>query len=307
MTYSPGSPGYPPAQAGGSYAGGTPSFAKDDDATSKLPLYLTAAVAALGFLAYLASFGPMVTINAETGPAPAAEVSGAGVSLAVVAALLAGLLAAVSLVPKATSYVGVIGAVAVLGALLLISDMVNAGAGVAIGWGLWLVLVSSVLQAIVAVVSVLLESGVITAPAPRPKYDPYSQYSQYGQYGQYGQQAYYGQPGAQQHGGQQHSPQQSGYGPQYGAYQSGQGAVPPASTGGFAAQPGPQSAAQQQGTTTPPTGFPSFGPPPSGGASGAGSESGSAPANYSNQTGGEQAAGHEQQQSPSSPSGPPPA
>jgi hypothetical protein len=30
MTYSPGSPGYSPAQPGGSYAGATPSFAKDD-------------------------------------------------------------------------------------------------------------------------------------------------------------------------------------------------------------------------------------------------------------------------------------
>ena len=30
MTYSPGSPGYSPAQSAGSYPGATPSFTKDD-------------------------------------------------------------------------------------------------------------------------------------------------------------------------------------------------------------------------------------------------------------------------------------
>src|SRR6516225_10883905 len=36
MTYSAGSPGYQPAQPGGSQAGATPSFAKDDDGETKL-------------------------------------------------------------------------------------------------------------------------------------------------------------------------------------------------------------------------------------------------------------------------------
>lgn len=59
MTYSPGSPGYPPAP-GGSYAGGTPSFTKDDDGTTKLPLYLNIAVVVLGLAVYLLNFGPTV-------------------------------------------------------------------------------------------------------------------------------------------------------------------------------------------------------------------------------------------------------
>ena len=64
---------------------------------------------------------------------------------------------------------------------------------------------AAVLQASIAASALLLDAGVITPPAPRPKYD------QYGHYGQYG---YYGQ---------QPSPpyQQSGYGTQYGGYPSG--------------------------------------------------------------------------------------
>lgn len=301
MTYSPGSPGYSPTQPGGSYAGTTPSFTKDDDAESKLPQGLNLAVAVLGFLAYLASFGPLATVNVEIG---GGAVSGAGSALGVLAALLAGLLAAVGLLPRAKSYAGVVAAIAVLGALLEVSEIVNMGSGVSIGWGLWLILVFSVLQAIAAIYALLLDAGVVTAPKPRPKHDPYAQYGQYGQqygqYGQYGQQPYYGQPGAQQYAGQQphnaqqpagqqvHNAQQPpGYGSQYGGYPSSHAPTPspsgpaptpssqppspqslaptqvsiPTTSGGFGAQP----AAQQQGTNTPPTGFPSFGSPPSAG------------------------------------------
>jgi Family of unknown function (DUF5336) len=326
MTYSPGSPGYPPAQPGGSYAGTMPSFAKDDDGESKLPMTLSLAVAVLGFLAYLASFGPLATVNVEIGGAGA--ISGAGTALGVIAALLAGLLAAVGLLPKAKSYAGVVAAITVLGALLVVSEIVNMGSGVSIGWGLWLILVFSVLQAIAAVYALLLDAGVVTAPKPRPKHDPYAQYGQYGQqygqYGQYGQQPYYGQPGPQQYGGQQaHNPQQpavhqehsapqpAGYGSQYGGYPAShapaptspaptpqsmaptQVSIPTTMAGGFGAQSGPQPAARQQGTNTPPTGFPSFGTPPSAGADGT----------ESSEAEGEQPKG-EQQPSPSSPSGP---
>jgi hypothetical protein len=57
--------------------------------------------------------------------------------------------------------------------------------------------------------------------------------------------------------------------------------------GGFGAQSGPQPAAQQQGTSTPPTGFPSFGSPPLTGGTDA-----------SSQADGQDAQGQEQQQSP---------
>ena len=101
--------------------------------------------------------------------------------------------------------------------------------GFSIGWALWLVLVFTVLQAIAAVTALLFESGVLTAPAPRPRYEQ----QQYGQYGPPGN--YY--PGVPQGG------QRPGYPTQYGGY-------PPVG----------QSAPE---TDTPPTGFPSYSPPPS--------------------------------------------
>jgi hypothetical protein len=265
MTYSSGNPGYQPAQSPGSYGASTPSFAKSDKHEAKLPLYLTIAVIALGAAAYLASFGQLFTINTDLGP------SGGGVfverGMGIAAALLAALLAAVSLLPKARNYLPIVAVVAVLGALQVIAQTVSKPPGFSIGWALWFVLACTVLQAIAAVGALLLDAGVVTAPAPRPKYDQYGQYGQYGQYtGQPG--GYYGQPSQQHAPYQQHSPQQSsqqsGYGSQYGGYSSSG-----SSTGGFTAagpQHGPQQGSQQgqqQGTTTPPTGFPSFSPPPS--------------------------------------------
>lgn len=302
MTYSPGSPGYQPAQPGGSYAGATPSFAKTDDGESKLPLILNVAVLVLGLAVYLLNFGPTFTIGADLGPGGGrAGDAGTAVIVAVLAALLAGL----SLLPKVKSYVGIVAVTAVLGTLLVITEVVNTPAGFNIGWAMWPLLACSIFQSVAAIYALLLDAGVVTAPAPRPKYDPYAQYGQYGQqYGQYGQQpSYYGQPGAQQHAGQQsHTPQSSGYGAQYGGYPSSQAPTQhaiPTSTAGFGAQPqsGPQPAAQQHGTSTPPTGFPSFSPPPSTG--GTESQPGSGPVDYSGQTGSQH--GQEQQQSPSGP------
>jgi Family of unknown function (DUF5336) len=296
MTYSPGSPGYQPAQPGGSYAGATPSFAKTEDGESKLPLILNIAVLALGLAVYLLNFGPTFTISADLGP-------GGDAGTAVIVAVLAALLAGLSLLPKAKNYAGIVAVIAVLGTLLAITEVVNTPAGFAIGWAMWPLVGCSVFQSIAAIYALLLDAGVVTAPTPRPKYDPYAQYGQYGQYNQYGQQPYYGQPGAQQHAGHQSpTPQSSGYGAQYGGYPSSQAPTQhavPTSTGGFGSQPqsGPQPAAQQQGPSTPPTGFPSFSQPPS--AGGTESHVGSAPDDYSGQTGSQH--GQEQQQSPSGP------
>lgn len=294
MTYSPGSPGYQPAQPGGSYAGATPSFAKTDDGESKLPLVLNVAVVVLGIAVYLLNFGPTFIIGADLGPG-GGRAGDAGT--AVIVAVLATLLAGTSLLPRAKSHAAIVAVIAVLGALLAITETVNTPAGFAIGWAMWPLVACSIFQALAAIGALLLDAGVITAPAPRPKYDPYAQYGQYGQYGQYAQQ-YYGQPGAQQHAGHQsQSSQPVGYGSQYGGYPQSQtptqAAVP---TGGFSAQPSAQSG--QQGPSTPPTGFPSFSPP---GAAGAESQ----PADYSSQTGGQQSHGEDPQQSPSS-SGPAP-
>jgi hypothetical protein len=288
MTYPPGSTGYPPAQSPGSYGASTPSFVKSDDGESNLKLYLTIAVVALGFASYLASFGPMITRMLPNGD----ELVETGSSLPIDLALLAAVLAAVSLVPKAKNYAGVVAAVSTLGALLLVEDTIGASGR---GWALWFAVGCGVVQAVIAVSALLLDAGVLTPPAPRPKYD------QYGQYGQYG--GYYGQQQAPYQ-------QQSGYGSQYSGYPSSP------STGGFSAvgpQSGPQQApqsgpqqgssqGQQQGPPTPPTGFPNFSQPPGSGSQNAGQ------ANSGSQAGsgqGQQAYGQgHQPQAPSSPSGP---
>jgi hypothetical protein len=311
MTYSPGGPGYPPAQPAGSYPGAaapsTPSFAKADSGESKLPQYLNFAVVGLGFLVYLLNFFPTFTLGAELGAGSGGRAGDAGTAVAV--AVLAALLAGLGLLPNGKKYTGVIAAIAVLGALMGISGLINAPTGFSIGWALWPLLAFSVLQAIAAVAALLLEAGVITPPAPRPKYDPYAQYGQYGQqYGQYGQQPYYGQPAGQPGGlaapAPQQAPQQSPYGSQYGGYAPGQAptqtAIPTPSTGGFGGQPPAQSGPQptlHQTPTTPPTGFPSFSPPPSVSA-GSGSQGGSAPVNYANPgTGSQPSFGQGQQSS----------
>ena len=314
MTYSPGSPGYSPAQSAGSYPGATPSFTKDDS-ESKFPLYLNVVVVLLGLLVYVLNFFPTFVLSADLGPAAGGRAGDAGTAVAV--AVLAALLAGLSLLPKAKKYTAVVAAIAVLGALMVVSEIINTPTGFSIGWAMWPLLGCSVFQAFAAVAALLLESGVVTAPAPRPKYDPYAQY---------GQQPYYGQPGQQQQTAPQSPGQQSPqYGSQYGGYgeryaptQSTiptQAAIPTTSSGGFSAQPSPQTGPQpsaqsgqpagQQGPSTPPTGFPSFSPPPPVSAgTGSHSQAGSAPVNYANPGEGQQF-GQDQQQSPSAPSGPP--
>ena len=264
MTYPPGNTGFQPMQPSGSYGSSNPSFAKPAAGLeSKLPLYLQIAVVVLGLGIYLANFGPIVTVTDVDYPVTLGD-AGHAVPLG----LLAALLAAVALLPKVKSYTAVVAVISVLGALLAIAMVVGSGDDFTIGWGLWLILVFSVLQAVAAVGSLLLETGVITAPAPRPKYDPYTQYglppggSYYGQPG-------HGQPG--QPGFGQLSPQQPGY-PPYGSFPAGPAAggyTAPQAPGAFNA--GAHHSAPQ-GPPTPPTGFPSFSPPSATAASGSGTE-----------------------------------
>ena len=100
MTYPPGSPGYPPAQQPTTqFAAPTQQFGKVPDAApaaegpSKLPVYLTAAVAALGLAVYLSSYGPLFEASADFFTPTLLD-------LGVVASLLGGLIAGVGLVPK---------------------------------------------------------------------------------------------------------------------------------------------------------------------------------------------------------------
>ncbi|MBV9088401.1 MAG: DUF5336 domain-containing protein [Mycobacteriaceae bacterium] len=281
MTYSTGGSGYPPAQQHGPYAP-TTQFSKAEEGPSKLPVYLLAAVVVLGLAGYLVSFGP-VWKSSEIGTMGGSTITGG--SFEIVALVLAALLAAAALLPKARNYTAIVAVVAVVGFLLAISELITKPSFLSVGWALIVIVVLAGLQAVAAVGALLLEAGVITPPAPRPKYDQYPQYG-----------GYYGQPGQ---GHQQHTPpsqpqqnlgQRPAY-PQYGGY-------PPA-TGGFPPGGGPQS-----GPPTPPTGFPTYAQPPSQG---------------SGQVPGQEYGAHEQaptqqvpvqqhpQSSASSPSGPPPS
>jgi|GEM_PF-2602930 len=147
MTYSPGSSGYPP----GFYGATTPSFAKSVDSDKPQP-YLTGAVIVLGLLAYLASYGKMFTTMLPGGE----ELVQTGGGFPVAAALLAALLAATSLLPKAKSYAPVVAAISALGALMLVENTVSASGR---GWALWFVLACTVLQAFAAAAVVLLDAA----------------------------------------------------------------------------------------------------------------------------------------------------
>jgi len=235
MTYQPRNPGYPGPQQPAGYGAPAPRPpGVRAEGPSKLPVYLNGAVALLGFFAYLASFGPMFNINTSMGPFGGAELTASGMGYWTMAALIAALLAAVGLVAKGKNYTPVVAVIAVLGLLLVIGQLLNRPNGVSAGWALWLVLLLTLLQAGAAVTALLMENGVITAPAPRPRYDAY---------GPYGPPpgGYYGQPGA--------------VGPQ-GSPPAPQGYPAPYQGGGY---PGAGYGQPDDSPETPPTGFPSLG------------------------------------------------
>lgn len=235
MSYQPHNPGYSGPQQPAAY--GAPAVRPPGvraEGPSRLPGYLTGAVVVLGLFAYLASFGPLFNINASMGPFGGAELTASGLGYWTIAALIAALLAAVGLLARGKSYTPVVAVTAVLGLLLVIGQLVGRPSGVSVGWALWLALLLTLLQAGAAVVALLMESGVITAPAPRPRYEAYAPYGPPpgGYYG--------GQPGAP---GPQSPPQAPGY-------------PAPYQTGGYA----PAGYGQPDNSPeTPPTGFPSLG------------------------------------------------
>lgn len=266
MTYSPGSPGYPPAnQPTTQFSAPTQNFGMlpeqpaAGEGPNKLPAYLLMAVAALGLLVYLCNFGPIFEVSASDFLGQGGTVSGStlGIGLAVISALTAGLLAGVTLLSKGRTYVAIAAVLSVLALLLVIAELINKPSEASIGWALYALIVLSLLQAGSAVAALLFDTGVLTPPTPQPKYDQQPQYGQYG-----GPGPYYGQPrsGAQQHhtGSHPQAPQQQrpGYPSQYG--------------GGYPGAGGFQSPGQQSGPPTPPTGFPTYGQPqqPQGGGSG---------------------------------------
>ena len=261
MTYPPNSPGYQSAQPTTQFAAPTQQLGRAPEASasesSKLPMYLNIAVAVFGLAVYLANFGPLFTIsNSDFPQLGTASGSTTELGLAVVAALLAGLVAGAALLPKQRALDAWVAIISVLAFLVILAEILSAPSEVTIGWGLYVVAVFSFLQAGAAIANLLLNAGVITAPEPKPRYEqPQQGYGQYPPqyYGQQGQQAPQGQHGGQ-HGQHQGPPQQRpGYPQQYGGYAGG------SSTGGFQT-PG-QQGGQQSGPPTPPTGFPAYGQP----------------------------------------------
>lgn len=250
MTYPPGNPGYPPAQQGNQYAPTQQYGEPAEVGPSKLPVYLTAAVAVFGLATYAFNFGPLLTIsNSDFPQFGSASGSTPGLGLAVAASVLAALLAAVGLLPKQKARTGLVAVASTLSFLLVLAEVINAPAGLSIGWGLYLVIATTLLQTGAAIAALLFDAGVLTPPAPKPRYE------QQQPYGQYGGAPYYGQPGGQQqYGAPTHQPpqQRAGYPSQYG-YQGNP------NTGGFQSGAGAQGA--HNGPPTPPTGFPAFGQP----------------------------------------------
>ena len=259
---APGGPGYQPTQPQtNQFAAPTQQFSRVPDSgpgaegPSKLPAYLSGAVAALGLLVYLAGFAPQFTITASDFPG-LGQLSGSSLGLlfAVIAAVLAGLLSGLSLLPKQPNYTPIAAVGAVLAFLLVIAEVIKKPSGATVDWGLYLVIAFTLLQAAIAVLVVLFQSGILTAPAPRPRYDQPQHFGQYPGH-------YYGQPQGQ-HQGQPQQQGRPGYPTPYGGYPS----TGP-STGGFPASsgsaPSPQSGpSSQSGPPTPPTGYPTYGQPP---------------------------------------------
>jgi hypothetical protein len=253
MTYPPSSSGYPPSQQPTTqFSAPTQQFGKADQPSAqapaaaaagpnKLPFILLAAVAVLGLLVYLFSFGDVFTIESSDFPQMgSASGTSQGVVMAVVAALVAGLIAAASLLPRQRAPIGVVAAVALLGFLLVLAEVIQKPEGVSIGWALYVLILLTFLQSAVAIGALLLDAGIISAPARKPKHEQQN----YGPYG--GPNQYYGQQPHQGGAPQQRPP----YAGQYGGGYSGQ-----PSTGGYAA------IGQQGGPPTPPTGFPTYGQP----------------------------------------------
>jgi hypothetical protein len=253
MSYPPGSPGYPSASPQAPQYSAAPQYNSPQEPVpagpSKLPLYLSIAVVVLGLGVYLASFGPLFTASGGDYYTP--TLLSIGIVLSVAAALLQG----TGLVPNQKDPIAVVATLAVLGFLLHILIVISVPSGVTIDWALYLILAFGLLQAIVAVGALLLESGVISAPVPKPKYDKHQQQQQYNPYGP-GPSPYYGQQqphqAPQQFQGPPSAPQRPAYPPQYGGY--------PGAPSTVAYNQG-NSPLGQSGPPTPPTGFPAYGQP----------------------------------------------
>jgi uncharacterized protein DUF5336 len=235
MSQQPGAPGHTPstppagsAQAASGSAAASSGSSEAQPSTSEPQLapgparLLALGAAGLGLVIYVLGFVEQ------------------GLAISLMGALIVGggLLAGAAVLPK-VGRVLLPGAVAVVVGTLQLLQGVAEGAASTI---LIVALVLALVQSVAAIGAVLLDAGLVKAPAPRPSTPPgygqpgaygqyppgYGQQGGYGQYGQappqgYAQQPGYGASGYPQPGQQQYG--QQGYGQQQ-AYAAGYGQQP---------------------------------------------------------------------------------
>jgi hypothetical protein len=176
----------------------------------------------------------------------------------VVLSLFAGLLAGTALLPKQTVQAGTVAAASVAGFVLVLFVVLGSPAVFSLAFGGYATILLTLVQAAAAVFALLLSTGIVSAPAPKPapsswQTGPYGAPAQPAQYGPPGQQGQYGGPPS--FGGPQGGP--SGPPP----FGRPQGGPPPHGQPGQYGQPGPQ------GPPAPGYGGPQGGPPPQGDSS----------------------------------------
>ena len=236
MTYSSG-PGGPggyggPPQPPSSYPGGfgpQPQGYGAAPAQGKgLPFYLSLGVVVLGILSFFLGFASFAKEDegySGDGVFGSSSMSffdniGLGVGVIGLAALLAAaLIAGFSLLPEQRENGPVVAGLSVTGFISLLFLLIGLSAGANAGIGLILVLITSFLQAALAVAVLLFSAGIIKPPAPKPP-----------QYGYYGPASGGYGPQQQQQPLQQGQPQQPYYGgggPASGPYQQGPPSQPP--------------------------------------------------------------------------------
>ncbi|MEC3951762.1 DUF5336 domain-containing protein [Nocardia sp. CDC153] len=247
MSYPTGGSGYNAPQPTPSSApgyGSQPAGAPAAGSAKGLPFFLTVGVAALGVINFLLGFAPYAGVELGGGlrssDANFSLFENTGAATLVSLLLLAGLLAGLSLLPKATAYTGVVAAASLAAFLGILFNAFDLGDGVSLKWGGWVLIILSLVQAAVAAAALLFELGIVKAPEPKPAAaqggygqppQPFSttgpQYQQpsFGQQGGFGQQPQqpgFGQQGATPSYGQQPAyGQQGGYGQQPAGYGTG--------------------------------------------------------------------------------------
>ncbi|MGE5695986.1 MAG: DUF5336 domain-containing protein [Candidatus Sericytochromatia bacterium] len=212
MTYSSGPGGYggpPQGPASQGYGPQSQGLGAGPGQSKGLPFYLDLGVVVLGILSFFLGFAAFANEDkGYTGDGVFGKQSmsffdniGLGVGVIGLAMLLAAaLIAAFSLLPAQRENGPVVAGLSVTGFISLLFLLIGLSAGANAGIGLILVLVTSFLQAALAVAVLLFSAGVIKPPAPKqPQYGYYGPAS--GGYGpqqplQQGQpqQPYYGGP-----------------------------------------------------------------------------------------------------------------